>query len=73
MNRIQQLLIENENRPEIQKEIRKAAINGAKSAGYKIGFEEDNSIYYKNKKSYLESDEACYAAWERIQEDVDLS
>lgn len=72
MSRIQDLLNENSNRPQIQAEIRKAAEKGAKEAGFSMTITSDNQVKYGNEETYNSQDEANHAAWKSIQENVNL-
>lgn len=73
MSRIQRLLIENNNRPEIQGQIREAALKGAAEAGFNMIFGDDNQVKYGNQASYENQEDAERAAWDRIQETVNLN
>jgi len=70
--KIQQLLIENSNRPEIQDQIRAAAIKGAADAGFNLIIGYDNQVKASTKETYEKLDEAKEAALEAINENVNL-
>lgn len=72
MSRITDLLNENSSRPQIQAEIRKAAEIGAKDAGFSMTITSDNHVKYGNEETYNNQDEANQAAWQSIQENVNL-
>lgn len=72
MSRIQRLLIENSNRPEIQQQIREAAVKGAQEAGYNMILSYDNQVKYGTRESYDNQEFAEQAAWNSIQENVNL-
>jgi hypothetical protein len=72
MSRIQRLLIENSNRPEVQQQIREAAVKGAANAGYNLIIGYDNQVKYGTRDSYDNQDAAEQAAWDSIQENVNL-
>ena len=69
---IQSLLIENSNRPEIQDQIRKAAVEGAKAAGFNLIVGYDNQVKAGTQETYENFEVACIAAIERINETVTL-
>lgn len=69
---IQELLIENSNRPEIQEQIRQAAMKGASEAGFNLIIGYDNQVKYGTRESYENQEAVLNAAWERINETVNL-
>lgn len=72
MQSIQNLLIENSNRPEVQAEIRKHAIEGARDAGFNIILGYDNKPAAGTKHTYENWEAAITAAKNRVAETVDL-
>jgi len=71
-NSITRLLIENENRPEIQEQIRAAAIQGAKDSGYNLILGYDNVPKSGNAMTYKEWEFAISFAIGRIEDTVNL-
>lgn len=69
---IQQLLLENSNRPEIQEQIRAAAIKGAREAGFNLIIGYDNQVKAGTNETYENFSLATEAAWESINENVNL-
>lgn len=73
MNRIQQLLIENSSRPEIQQQIRESATKGAAEAGYNLWFDfNSNQVKFGTEETYNNQDAAIGAAMDYIKENVNL-
>jgi hypothetical protein len=72
MSRISELLIENSNRPEIQDQIREAAVKGAKEAGFCLVVGNDNEVKFGDEETYNNQDAAIAAAIARIEETVEL-
>ena len=72
MSRIEKLLIENSNRPQVQKEVREAAVKGAAEAGYNMIIAHDNKVMYGTEDGYNNQEAALQAAWDKIMEDVEL-
>lgn len=70
--RIQELLIENSNRPEVQDQIRKAAMQGAADAGFNLIIGYDNQVKFGTRESYENQEAAIQAAVDRVKETVDL-
>jgi len=71
-NSITRLLIENENRPDIQEQIRAAAIQGAKDFDYNLILEYDNIPKAGNKFTYDNWEFAISYAIERIEDTVNF-
>lgn len=69
---IQTLLIENSNRPEIQEQIRNAAVKGAADAGFNLIVGYDNQVKAGTLETYENFEAAIDAALERINETVNL-
>lgn len=69
---IQQLLIENSNRPEVQQKIREAAMSGAADAGFNLIVGYDNQVKFGTQESYENQEAAIAAAWEKINEISEL-
>lgn len=69
---IQTLLIENSNRPEIQQQIREAAVKGAANAGFNLIVGYDNQVKCGTKETYENYEAAVEAAVEEIKETVNL-
>lgn len=72
MSRIETLIIENSNRPQVQKEVREAAVKGAAEAGYNMIIGYDNKVMYGTEDGYNNQEAALQAAWDKIMEDVEL-
>lgn len=69
---IQELLIENSNRPEVQEQIRKAAMHGAADAGFNLIIWYDNQVKFGTRESYENQEAVIEAATARIYETVNL-
>lgn len=69
---IQELLIENSNRPEIQEQIRNAAVKGAADAGFNLIIGYDNQVKAGTQETYDCFDDAKAAAMEYVMETVEL-
>ena len=72
MTRIEELLYENSNRPEIQEKIRQAAVKGAADEGFSLVIGYDNSLKFGDKETYENQSDALAAAESRIEETVNL-
>lgn len=69
---IQSLLIENNNRPEVQQEIREAAVKGAADAGFNLIIGYDNRVKCGTEETFNNFEAAIEAAVERVKEVVNL-
>jgi hypothetical protein len=72
MSRISELLAENSSRPEIQDQIREAAVNGARDAGFCLVIGNDNEVKFGDEETYHNQDLAIEAAIARVKETVEL-
>ena len=72
MTRIEEILYENSNRPEIQEKIRQAAVKGAADEGFSLVIGYDNSLKFGDKETYENQSDALAAAESRIEETVNL-
>lgn len=71
--RIQELLIENSNRPKIQQEIKDAAEKGASGAGFNIMVDlYKSAVVFIDQETHDNQEAAVQAAMEAIKETVNL-